>query len=740
MTSFAKTVAIIGAGPSGLAAAKALLHDPPSGTFIPTIFEKLPHVGGLWPTAREDYSTVVHPQMPTNASKHIVGFSDLSWASTVPKGDMIPTFPKAYQVGRYLQAYADRYIPQQTIRLSCEVIRVLKEPNEVGEKWKVEWRDVGGNHTYTPLNKPGLEVSYFDYVIIASGFFANPWMTDLPGLESFDGKLLHSTRLDDIDDVIIKGSKGRNGGNVVVIGGSFSGGEAATALAFHLSSNKHSPLPPSNDLSSYTVHHLATRPFWSIPPYCPVNPTKGTKEPNPRPSFIPFDLIVTDLTRRPKDERSFVPSSTFSPKAAETFNEFLTEVIGSNQAELGDDSLAVPRSDFVKPPWVIISTMHAEFVRSHEIDLTLGRVTKIGPSSVTITAPDSQEATLEDVVVIVMATGFSPHPALSFLDDSILKQLSYQPDDLYAPLSLYNYSTMHPDVPSLGFVGFYRGAYWGVIEQQARFLAALWSGSLDSPPSIAPAPVTLSQRGQFPMGDYIGLMESFSDHLGIKRLPISKSIGIDDGPATPSRYVANADQNEQQDGEVASALESLAKDLANPVNFIAPAVFRALQGSWNLVREIKSFSSHYPSGKFVGEAHLYPRAPTEPEYAAEYLYVEKGKLTTENGLSIEGWKSYVYRLSAEEPQKMSCWFVKSGAKNKEVDYIFHEIAFESEAREAEWGDGWRAKGEHHLCVEDHYDTEYWFRFRGIHVPEWGIGYVVKGPKKNYSTKATYTRK
>jgi hypothetical protein len=651
----------------------------------------------------------------------------------------VPMFPRAHQVGKYLQTYANMYIPSEHLKLNCEVIRASRDHRDNIGKWKIEWKHLNSSHSDATSIDKDLNVSYFDLLLVASGFFAKPWIPDLPGLAKFSGKIIHSSEMNDIKDIIGMGGTGNTEEKIVVIGGSMSGGEAAAALAFQLSSAKHSPRALPKDSSNLSVHHITTRPFWSVPPYCPVNPTTDSKGSNPRPSFLPFDLILTDLTRRPKDKRSFLPSSTYPPQAAEAVNGFLSTLIGSNQSYLGDASLTIQKSDFSRPPWLIISTMHAEFVRSNEIVMNLGYATEVGPSSITIRTPDSQDVVLENVSTIVMATGFSPHHALSFLDDSTLELLSNKSNDSYMPLELHNYSTMHPGIPSLGFVGFYRGPYWGVIEQQSRFLGALWSGVIPSPPSNPPAPVTQSQRGQFPMGDYVGLMESFSTILGTHRLPISSTIGTDNGPAIAARYSPTVNQDAQESKEVEKSLNSLGETIEGLLVFTAPAVFRALQGRWSLHREIKSASPYMPSGTFTGEAHMHPRTPTEPGYAGEYLYIEKGRMVMSNGINIEAYKRYVYRLTAQEPHKISCWFVKPGMENKEVDYIFHDIEFEEEERESYWGNGWTARGEHHLCVEDHYDTEYCFKFQGVEILEWGIGYVVKGPKKDYTTKATYVR-
>lgn len=77
-----KTVAIIGAGPGGLVAAKTLLKHP-SGAFEAKVFDKKPTVGGLWAVPRESgrFRGGLDPELETNVSKYFQAFSDLSWES-----------------------------------------------------------------------------------------------------------------------------------------------------------------------------------------------------------------------------------------------------------------------------------------------------------------------------------------------------------------------------------------------------------------------------------------------------------------------------------------------------------------------------------------------------------------------------------------------------------------------------------------------------------------------------------
>jgi Family of unknown function (DUF6314)/Flavin-binding monooxygenase-like len=684
----------------------------------------------------DDQANVVPPDMPTNASKYIVSFSDLAWDSIKvdPRsqpGQGIATFPKAHHVGKYLQTYAAKYIPSESIRLGTEVVYVCQTDGP-DSRWHVKSR------TSAESNRD--VVDEFDHVIVASGFFATPDLPHLDGLERFQGPVVHSSQLRDLDNLLLKMT---NGKKIAVIGGSMSGGEAAATLAFHVSSLRHSQVPQAVDSRDFSVHHITPRPFWSVPPHVPVDPIANDAS-NPRPTFLPLDLVFGDLSRRPGDHIRFAPTSTFAPEAATMFNGVLESLIGNNQSALGDGDLMVSPSRFGRPPWLIISTMHAEFVRSGDLKVVLGRATGVQGNVMTIRTDEGDTIELADVGMVIMATGFTPHLALSFLSPAIRVMLEYNVNNRYDPIKLFNFGTMNPSIPSLGFVGFYRGPYFGVLEQQARFLGALWSNSLVEVPKEPPANVEdEGQRGQFPMGDYVGLMESFSAILNLDRVPLTPQHSVRDGPAVPARYPSKTiSRNPSAAEEQSKGCEAVVRVLAQKLLFVPPAIFRALQGKWNLTREVQSAIPTYPSGVFTGEANMYPRKPTEEGYAAEFLYTEKGELVTLQGLRMTGSRSYVYRLSEFEAQTITAWFVKPESGSKEVDYIFHELRFDEKASEKEkdgWGTGWRAKASHHLCVEDHYDAEYWFQMHAIEVKEWGIGYTVKGPNKDYRTRATYVR-
>ena len=98
-------VAIVGAGPSGLAAAKHALQ----AGFDVTVFEAGDDLGGQWHTTAAHSG--VWPGMHTNTSRAMTAFSDFD----APAG--LPLHPAAEQIHAYLRAYAAHFGVTERIRL-----------------------------------------------------------------------------------------------------------------------------------------------------------------------------------------------------------------------------------------------------------------------------------------------------------------------------------------------------------------------------------------------------------------------------------------------------------------------------------------------------------------------------------------------------------------------------------------------------------------------------------------------
>lgn len=635
------------------------------------VFDKRYEVGGLWPSQPKSTETIgectaaagsgsdggtLNPSMRTNLSRFTVAFSDLAWESVDIQDygnetGEVPMFPRAWQVGRYLAKYAERYLSpnhgRDILRLGQRVLRTTRETGSerVRNRWTVEWVATGSIDSDQDVQ---VQSEGFDYLVVAAGYFASPCIPDIPGLDGFGERTVHSSCLHDGNSVRRLLSPRLDGpteqGRVVVVGGSLSGAEAASMLALHLSSSKDQ-FPGQKE--SHQVHHVSTRPFWAIPTYLPqeVLPYPFSEQREKRVSFLPLDLVMYDLSRRPPGpiEYAFGPVST---ERAQKMNEYFYTLLGSEytkSGKIGEEAL--------QKPWVAIGNDYAEYIRSGAISPTIGRVTAVhrerdsNMASIDISLPSGgRTVRLHNIAAIVLATGFTHHESLSFLPNTVLSRLEYSENDPSIPLILDGMGTSHAEIPDLGFVGYYRGPYWGVMEMQARFLARNWSrdGPDASYDTLSMEKKTEERqrlrelrnmdphihRGQFPMGDYIGLMESFARELEMSRTPLSESNREANeertGPVLPARYTYANESPSLERTATLSSLRSILFPEESSATATSMAIFRALHGIWNFTRTYHQ--GPHEEGQIEktikGTATFHPRYPTSPIYEKEYLYKE----------------------------------------------------------------------------------------------------------------------
>lgn len=242
-----------GAGPSGLAAAKTLLHDAAPGLFSVTIYDAQARVGGLWPLTKNDSAGLVHPLMVANQSKHTMQFSDHAW------DDAAPQLPRAWQVGQYLERYAAKYAGA-TVRLGHTVVRTeLRD----GGSWLVETECAEGRQS-----------SVFDRLLVATGFFGRPlWPASMP--KECEVPIVHSSKYRDLTTLLGRGNG--QGGKILVVGGQMSGIETAATIATHLSSAINSPEEKSlQNPETFSIQHVAHRPSWVFPLFTTAKVTPPT--------------------------------------------------------------------------------------------------------------------------------------------------------------------------------------------------------------------------------------------------------------------------------------------------------------------------------------------------------------------------------------------------------------------------------------------------------------------------------
>ncbi|MFT5548997.1 MAG: trimethylamine monooxygenase [Candidatus Azotimanducaceae bacterium] len=184
-----KRVAIIGAGPSGLAQLRAFQSAQEKGAEIPDIvcFEKQSDWGGLWNyswrTGLDEYGEPVHGSMYrylwSNGPKEGLEFADYSFEEHFSRA--IPSYPPRAVLYDYIIGRVEKANVRQWIRFNSPVRRVSYDQHN--GMFQVTVKDNLKDSEYTET---------FDHVIVASGHFSTPNVPYFTGFDSFKGRILHA--------------------------------------------------------------------------------------------------------------------------------------------------------------------------------------------------------------------------------------------------------------------------------------------------------------------------------------------------------------------------------------------------------------------------------------------------------------------------------------------------------------------------------------------------------------------
>jgi hypothetical protein len=425
-------VAVIGAGPGGLVAAKHALE----AGFDVAIFEASRDLGGQWQAGAAHSG--VWPGMHTNTSRAMTAFSDF------PSPPDFPLHPAAEQVHEYLRDYADRFGLRRHLRLETRVSRL--EPG-----WTVD-------------GEP------FDAVIIASGRFRKPLLPPIADL--FAGERLHAFDY--------PGAAALRGRRVLVYGNGISGLEIASDLA-----------PAAEVVSAFRK-----------PRYVIQKVVDGVS------SDWQWYTYFGALQRRT------LPRDVFG----RMLRERVLKVAGS-PADFGapapDEDILVAGLSLCQD---YLSQIRERSIRCRpEITDIRGR---------TVTFADGGT---EEFDALLCATGYQV-------------DLPYLPDEAQAllgpDLALYR-RTLHPDVPTIGFIGQFlaQGPYFPLLELQARWIVDLWSGACAPPPADQ---MRAALRQPAPaLEPHNMLATALADELGVAPdLPARPDLAepLVFGPLLPPRY------------------------------------------------------------------------------------------------------------------------------------------------------------------------------------------------------------
>ncbi len=204
-------VAVIGAGPSGLAVLRAFQSAAKKKAKIPEVvcFEKQSDWGGLWNytwrTGLDEHGEPVHGSMYrylwSNGPKECLEFADYTFEEHF--GKAIPSYPPRAVLWDYIKGRVEKAKVRKWVRFSTPVRMV--EWDSKKKKFNVTVHDRVKDKMYT---------EQFDNVVVASGHFSTPQVPEFPGIKTFGGRVMHAH--DFRDALEFKGK------HVLIVGRSYS--------------------------------------------------------------------------------------------------------------------------------------------------------------------------------------------------------------------------------------------------------------------------------------------------------------------------------------------------------------------------------------------------------------------------------------------------------------------------------------------------------------------------------------
>ena len=172
-----KTVCIIGAGSSGIVAAKTLKEHGISFD----CFEKGSQIGGNWRFNNDNGMSSAYRSLHINTNRIIMAYSDY------PMPTEYPMFPHHSHIINYFDNYANHFGILENIQFNTEV------------------KDVTRNNNGVYHVKTGNGLHLYDNVIVANGHHWNPRFPDPTFKGNFTGEILHSHFYKEVEQI-----KGKN--------------------------------------------------------------------------------------------------------------------------------------------------------------------------------------------------------------------------------------------------------------------------------------------------------------------------------------------------------------------------------------------------------------------------------------------------------------------------------------------------------------------------------------------------
>lgn len=197
-------IALVGAGPSGLAGARNLQQ---LGIAFQG-FEAHGDVGGLW--------NIENPRSTVYASAHLISSKRMTEFSEFPMDDTVADYPSHRELLDYFRAFARRFDLHRHYRFGTRVLKAEPVSDAPGTRWRLT----------TQTGDAAPEVAEYKGLVVANGTLAEPNMPAFPG--HFAGQLWHTSAY--------KQATQFAGQRVLIVGAGNSGCDIAVDAVHHAKS------------------------------------------------------------------------------------------------------------------------------------------------------------------------------------------------------------------------------------------------------------------------------------------------------------------------------------------------------------------------------------------------------------------------------------------------------------------------------------------------------------------------
>jgi len=390
-----KTIGIIGAGLSGIVTAKTCLEYG----YRVKVFEKDTELGGVWASSRR------YPGVTTQNTKDTYFFSDF------PMPKHFPEWPSGEQVQSYLSDYAIKFNVFPLIRFSHEITNI----NFQNDKWIITGKKRGAPFT-----------DQTDFLVICNGTFSDPFIPELPGMDSFvnaGGRILHSTQFHSTE--ISRGKR------IIVVGYCKSGSDVITVASD----------------TAKSAHLVFREAKWKIPCY-----VKGINM-----KYILLNRLGEAIIK--PDHHNKLERFVYKIGLPKKMLSFMEKYISRKQM-LNEFGL-VPSSGIKDQAFgeISLETPHFfEKIKKGEIITKQSEIASFQGKQVTLINGEQIECDL-----IVFATGF--RQTIPFLPDPFMEKLI----DKQGNYILYHH-ILPAGIPALAFVGYNSSIQCPISSE----FAALW--------------------------------------------------------------------------------------------------------------------------------------------------------------------------------------------------------------------------------------------------------------------------